>query len=289
VDVNALATLFMLLGCYFFARLRDEDGFRSSAATGVFMGLGALTRPDVVVALSAPAAGIILEKQRARKALVIALSAAVAVLSLWWARNFLVHGCWIPFTTTSPLLFWEGNNPLSQVGTLVTMDGHEVRAAMPRDLREKLAGCDELQRMWVFREEAMRCIRADPGAFARRLVRKAVNFWWFSPTFATKHYSWVGGWMVGVYKLFHLLVLVLACMGLRRALFRDGDDVRRLSLCMLAILLSQAFIHIVYYAETRHRLLVMPLLLALAGHGWVSVMDGLKNVGALPSGRMTGA
>lgn len=280
VDVNALALLFLLAGLCFFARLREAPGTRPAAVTGIFMGLGMLTRPDVIVALSAPVAGFFIDRdrQRMRKAVPLILLAAAATLSPWWVRNYWVHRRWIPFTTASPMLFWEGNNPLNPSGTLMTSTGQTMLDVMPDDIRRRLSACDELQRMAVFRDEAMRCIRADPGAFLKRLGRKFVNFWWFSPTFATMYYSWVRNWMVAWYKVFHLLMLGLAALGLFHALWRDGEDARRLSVCLMAVVLAQAFIHTAFYVETRHRLLIMPLLLALASRGGVVLWDRIRKL-----------
>lgn len=276
VDVSPLACLLLLASLYGFLRLRESGGGRLAAVTGLCWGVGMLTRPDLLAAGAAPGCWIVAEagKPRVRKAAAVALAGAVLALSPWVARNYAVHGRFVPFSTGGGWLFWAGNNP-NGVGTLVTRDGKEMLKAAPEEFRRRLFSADELGRGDLFREEAWRYIHESPGAFFGGCARKLWNFWWFSPTFATKYYSWVGSWMVVVYKLVYSLVLALAALGLHRALRREGRGVRELTLCLAAVILAQACIHSLYYAETRHRLLIMPLLLVLAAHGRTAVLDFL--------------
>lgn len=273
VDVNALATLALLVGLGAFMRLRESPGSRWAIATGVIMGSGMLMRLDLVAIVAALMVWS-LRGQRGplvRRSCFLALAAAALSLSPWVARNYRVHGRFVPFSTGGGWVLWAGNNPDS-LGTLITRGGQGVLESAPEEFRRRVSSADEIGQMTLFREEAWRHIRTSPGAFLSGLVRKFWYFWWFSPAFAS-YYEWIRPWMTACYKLLHLLALALAALGLSCALGREGREARELTFCLAAVVLAQACIHSLYYVEMRHRLLVMPLLLALAARGWVAVLE----------------
>lgn len=276
VDVGPLACLLLLAFLHGFLRLRESGGGSRAVAIGLAWGIGMLARPDLLAAGMALLCWMIVEagKPRVRRAGAVVLAVAALTLTPWVARNYAVHRRLVPFSTMQYWICWLGNNPYSR-GTLVVEGNSSVMGAVPERLREDVLSSDEIERMDFFRGEVFRYVREHPGDFVSGVARKFWYFWWFSPTLATKHYEWVPKWMVGVYRFGHVLALALTVVGLYRALRGGSEDSRWLSAYLLAVPLAQSAIHSLFFTELRHRLLIMPLLLILAAHGWTAVLGFL--------------
>lgn len=284
VDDVAPGTLLLLLGIHSFALTTLSHDLRRAAFTGVVIGLGVLTRPNLMGALGMLPLWAFLERRRwravSRPAVVMILATAV-VWGSWIARNYAVHGKFVLVTTFGGEALWTGNNPLS-IGTTETPELKSLILEAPAEFRAKIMGAGEIEQERIFREAALKYIVEQPAAFIRRTVDKFSQFWWFTPTYGARYYGWVPAFFKEVYRLFYIVLMLCGVVGLLTIAKQGTSEAKRLSLFLLAALLSIAAIHSITLVSGRHRVLVMPLFLIFSAHGIVS-LRGLLGFSDQPS------
>jgi 4-amino-4-deoxy-L-arabinose transferase-like glycosyltransferase len=197
----------------------------------------------------------------------VAVYGAIATLLLlpWVVRNTLVHGRFVPLMTTTWMALWEGNNEIA-TGTEFTADGQPIKWAPPPELRERLAGRDELEQMEAFREAALTFIRTQPRGAAELYVRKLGFFWWRSPDTG----RWYPGGSVAAYQAWYLVFLGFAVIGV--VTLAQGPP-RPWAVARLVLWLGLTFSagQALFYIGGRHRWTIEPVLglLSAAGAWWV--------------------
>jgi len=280
VDVIALSTFLLLLGVYLFAVMMDRWSRSLAVLVGIVAGLGVLTRPDLVGFLVVPAVWITAERKRFREACWIAaliLLGTVVVMTPWFARNYRLHGKFV-LTTMAGETLWAGNNP-NATGTLVTLDNKSQLDAAPEEFRNKVFSLQEVEQDMFFKEQAFNYIAADPVGFLSRALKKIYYFWWFSPTFALRHYDWVPSLLVVIYRTLYGLLLGFGVYGVWISMRRSGNAMRRVTLYLLALPMAIAIIHSINYVEGRHRVLVMPVILLFAACGMIGALGKHHSLG----------
>ncbi len=186
------ATLFIFLvtlAVLLVLRASDRGRTRHLLGAGAVLGLAALTKPEgaglallLVIWLMGTGLGAAVRRSGWSRAmlrqaiwwapgsgLVVGLVFA-AVLAPWTVRNFLVFGEFIPLTTTSGWNLWAGNNPYTQQE--INQRISELRGHLVRDGR-----VDEPEQDRAFRRDAISYIRAEPGAFLRRVKDRYQELW----------------------------------------------------------------------------------------------------------------
>ncbi len=267
VDVNALSTFLILASSCLFLEWLARGGAAWAAGSGVAAGLAVLTRPDLICLAALPA-GALGRGKGAFKTVALFLGAGLLVVSPWLIRNHRLHGRWILQGTAE--LFWRGNNP-NATGTTLAPGGAGQWTAAPPDLRERVLRAGEMEREDIFREAALTHIRSDPAAFLRRALRNAAAFWWFTPSFGGAYYEWVGPTPKTLFRLYYALLAASALAGLGMATRRPLPGPSGGLAGLLAVAGALTLIHAATYVEGRHRLLVLPFLLAASAHAAVSI------------------
>jgi 4-amino-4-deoxy-L-arabinose transferase-like glycosyltransferase len=256
--VNAPLFLLVLLACVTFSPGRP---WRSAALVGAAIGVCVLSRATILVCL--PVIGWWVWTRSPgpsrTRLLQLALLAAtvIAVVSPWVARNYTVHHRFVLTRTGTSLVFWLGNNPHVFTGSAATMNGEHIFDVIPTPERERLSQLDELGQQDFFRAEATGFVRAHPLAFLQRWATKLGYFWWQGPQAGRLYPT---AWF-RLYQAFYLLVIGLGVVGI--GVHRRGRE----TWLLLGICASIAIVQSAYYVEGRHRLLIEPLLLLLAGQG----------------------
>lgn len=281
VDVIALSTFLLLLGVYLFALIKETWDRRLAVLVGFVVGIGILTRPDLVSLLVVPAAWMISERKRFQEACtttILILLATAVVLTPWFVRNYNLHGRFV-LTTINGENLWMGNNP-SATGTTVRVDSRRA-ISLPKDVEITLASLTEIEQDAFFRERAFNYIVADPVGFLSRALAKMYYFWWFSPTFAKLYYDWASPMMVIAYRILYGILLGFGVIGVWASVGDIANPLRRVTSSLLALPMAVAIIHSIYFVEGRHRILVMPIILLFAAHGIIAARGKLHTLVAV--------
>lgn len=239
-------TLFLLLVTGFFLRVTRSQGDRL-AGGGVLAGLAHLTRPTLLPFLPVCwAYQALVLRQGWRR---VALSAVVftILVSPWVARNFVVHGEFLPGTTESGHVLWEGNNPWNKDGGIERPDW-EYLDHMPR-------GMNPPERDRWQRDRALAYIAAEPGRFLAQSVKKFMRFWHLwpnAPEYGGGLYKWASILSFGPVLLFALLSLWVL------------RDRWRITLILWGFVSYYTLLHMILFGSIRYRLPLEPLLVAMA-------------------------
>src|SRR5438876_1580419 len=240
-----------------------------AAVIGLVAGLAAYERGTIVffipVALALVARRHRLSLRRALGLTAIVILAAVAVHVPWIVRNQLVYGRFVAIMTPGPELLWIGNNPRA-TGSAVDAEGRPMFDGAPATLRKDVLGArDEFTQQARFRDEVRRYLDEKPGEAAVLYARKVFHSWWFGPhagaLYPAKWFS--------LYKVVYALTLVAALWGLARGL---SGPARSAAIMVAAFLIIVPLVQSVFFVEGRHRLVVMPVLLALSAAGVLDVV-----------------
>ncbi len=242
-----LDSFFFVAAAAALLRFRHEPTLRRGIAAALLIGLGALTRPTILLYL-VPLCWI---ARRVPRMLLLGFI-ALAVVAPWTIRNAVVHHTFMLTRSGSGLVFWLGNNPHSTGSATDTAGEPVIRNAPPEIANAK----NEVERDRIFREAAWQYIRAHPFAAIGRFAQRVYYFWWFSPQWGAAY----SPMLKLAYRAWWLVLLALMAIGATKNRSRDVWFLA--ALAMLISLLQSA-----YYVEGRHRLAIEPLLLPLAALG----------------------
>jgi len=185
--------------------------------------------------------------------LCIMLVVAGAVIFPWTSRNVAVFHRLILVTDNTGYNLWLGNNPAA-TGGLFAADGRAVTESMDPALRATvLAAPDDPARDAVFREAAWSYLRADPGAFFRRIPGKLRALWYFEPTMPSRFH------LLRVLAYLALLALALPGMVLARRRWKDH-------LIFYLLFLTITAIYLVFFGQARFRFVLEFGLILFAGY-----------------------
>ena len=260
-----LDALFMTsVACASLAYAERPSGQRA-ACLGAACGFCLLTRPTIVAVLPLiawwvwRATGRNLGRRVARVGLVMAVMAALG--APWVARNYLVHGRFMLMRSTTPLVFWLGNNP-NATGSALDPHGRDVLLLAPQEFSEQILVSDELTQNRLFAAAAWAYVRADVPGFFRRWWQKWVYFWWFSPQAGVRYRA---DWMEA-YRVWWAVLVVIGGWGLWITP-RLAPACRRAVWFLVGMVAIIGAVQSLFYIEGRHRLAVEPALSSIIALG----------------------
>ncbi len=182
---------------------------------------------------------------------IVASLAFALLMAPWWVRNYVVLGCFVPFTTSAAENLYIGNNPKNPgagIDWLTDVDPVEARHLMEIP--------DEIARQRAFGAAAMDYIESDPAGFVRRMGLKFLRFWNVVPN--ALEYRGVGYQLVSAASFCPVLLLAIAS-----AVICRRRTVALLPIYLLVVYFS--LLHMVTIASLRYRLPLEPFLIMLAG------------------------
>jgi 4-amino-4-deoxy-L-arabinose transferase-like glycosyltransferase len=193
-----------------------------------------------------------------------------AFMSPWWIRNAALLHTFVPFTTSSGMNLYLGNNPNN---TDAGIDwAHDVEP----DVVAKLNALPELARQHAYNKAALDYIKQDPGTFIHAAAKKFVRFWNIVPN--------AGEFRSGVYPIVSIAsfgsILVLALISAARR----WPQWRMLAPLYL-IIGYFTFVHVVTIASLRYRFPIEPLLIIMAAEplaAWIASIR-VKSTRAAPA------
>jgi 4-amino-4-deoxy-L-arabinose transferase-like glycosyltransferase len=253
-------TLFMMLFlagmvCLHGAFVRRD--LSASVGAGIAFGAATLVRSSLLLFLPFAACAWVLLRRFERGTMLRAaamLVACMATMSPWVVRNWHVTGHFVPTRLRVGPSLYEALNPEADGGPMMQRI----------DWGDGSAGLSEYEKNRLWRRRAIDYALANPGHVAALAVRKIVRFWNVVPNERRLRHPAA---MVGL-GLPYVLVMLFACVGAARSW-------RRPEVALTAILpvVYYSLLHLVFVSSVRYRIVVMPLLIALAGLGVVGVWE----------------
>jgi 4-amino-4-deoxy-L-arabinose transferase-like glycosyltransferase len=253
--------LLLLLVGWAMVVARDEPRLRWPVIAGFAIGIGALVRPSL---LPLPALllwlAVIRSADRARsfRNAVLASVVAIACITPWTLRNYLVLGTPVLISTNSGDVLYRANNPLAYGG--FTPKGEtSLEHLMPNEVAWDRAS----------KQAAMEWILDNPAAFAKLAARKiAISFaedttgaYWalarahnvtglpYRIAVVVSNAWWVGVW-----------VLILAALVRHREWFLSDANA---GLLMWLLVLLPA-VHAVFEAQPRYHMPIVGILVCIS-------------------------
>lgn len=280
------ATLAVTGGLFYFVRARRTDRLSQWLIAGIWLGLAILSRSAVLIialVLTASqflwpgAAGSAAATSVARRRSGVALFALGWMLigAPWLVRNYLAFGRPVIGSTLSGYYLYRQNHSLTSDNYLRFVSGGEFLPVLRKMIarRPDLRGTEnEAEMDQVYREEALRTIRAEP---LRYLVLSGYRFLilWFN--WGVKEvYRQQNTW--GDYLLMtqHALLLAGAMLGLRGRWRRAWP--------LAASVIAVTLLHMAVMAHVTYVVAVVPLLVTLTA---ISCAGTGSNPGILSHGR----
>jgi 4-amino-4-deoxy-L-arabinose transferase-like glycosyltransferase len=240
----------------------DEGSLVAAAASGLLLGLAALTREVPLYFL--PIVFMWMASRRDRRSLVRAAVLAVALLGVvapWTLRNWVRFSAFIPVSTMGGRALWEGNAPEDRDAIYAEHDRlsrKEGQVAAYQDaVRQGLRAIRDRQPLWIFDKT----VRALNGLFSpENMILVHIEKRAYGPP-----RPWIT-WVVAVVTVLpYLAVMVLFIVGLVQI---------RWNRSLTLVLLFFAFyllIHVVAHGHHRFRLALLPVVFTVGA----SALPGL--------------
>ena len=219
------------------------------------IGLTVLTRGTLVVS-TIPLVIILWEKEgfiKITKQILIIGLLAFLTNTPWLIRNYYKDGI-IGYQSIAPRNLWVGSLKNGE-GSNYLLNGKNYYQELSQADIVALQKLNPKEQYDFFTDKWKKNISDDPIGFAKLFLLKLNNFWFFRQHIGNE-YSDTLKKMIPVYKMVYLIILLLACI----AVFFMGWRVIALICIPIVLSLMQAF----FYVETRHRLIIEPILIYLA-------------------------
>lgn len=264
-----LETLFVIIGL-----LTTVLSVQRSPGYGMVAGLslaaGGLTRSPLLLLI--PIAILwclwVVRRGAVRRLLapLLILLGAVVLLAPWIRYNQQTHGTWMLGGTNGGLNFWIGNNPQAT-------GEYTFPTQIDRQLVLQTVDWSELARDRFFYQQGFEYLREHPGASANLALRKLTYFLFFRPSIGSSYLS--SGVQVGLAsKLFIAAWLALLPFGIYGLLKTWSQN--RGHMLLLAAFASQAVVAMLFFAGTRFRTPLDPLVIIWAAVGLLSMARSLR-------------
>ena len=268
----SLDAFFIALTLWAFIYLAESLNVKRSLLAGFIIGLCILTRSTIVGFIPVGILWLFKKlKTYGMKAFIINVSIVVltivATISPWVIRNLYFHKTFVLTTSADMEVLWRGNNP-NATGSSYLSSGKRV-IQKDKALYQELISTDEMGQRNIFRREAFKFIRENPGKFVRLYFKKLYYFWWFSPASGTLYPL---SYLV-IYKYTYGLFVVFAGIGCYGVIARRVRVHLSNFNLLLMLLLSFSLFQSLFYVEGRHRWGVEPVLLVLSAIGIVQVLS----------------
>lgn len=174
----------------------------------------------------------------------------ILFLSPWWIRNYNIFNTFIPFTTTSSLNLYLGNNPYNLNG------GCDWSKDVDLKLVEKLNKItNEVEKNKAYNEEAIKFIKQNPDRFFELALLKLKRFYSIVPNaeaYSTGYYKWIS-----IISYGPILILFLISILVHIKLYKQ-------LMAIYLLIIYFTLIHMVVIASLRYRLPIEPFMILLS-------------------------
>jgi tetratricopeptide (TPR) repeat protein len=258
-----------------------------SVLAGLLFGITALASSSVIVFffIFIVWTAVFLKRDDRAAANILALAAAFFLVILAVAaRNYAVGKDPVPITSHSGISFYAGNNPGSSGSYFLPLElGRDVESTMrlSKAAAEKAAGRplkpSEVSSYWS--DKALGHIKADPAWYISLLARKTYMFLWIPEIPEGLSVETVKKASALIrFSLPGALLIPLAIAGILAAArpFSAGKTV------LYIFMFSQFAASVLYFTNSRYKMLFMPLVCLFAGTAVLKAFDLLKKKNAAP-------
>ncbi|MEW6088111.1 MAG: glycosyltransferase family 39 protein [bacterium] len=287
-----LCVLFSLLTIYYLLKTEITPSFFNQAASGLFLGLTNLTRPNFISFLFIIPLWAFLKfpKKEAAKIFLIITLTTLTVIAPWMIRNWKIFNGFIPIATGGGRMFLAGNNPQAQGDAILVSgsprlyysegipQGDEKRdwTKWEGDTWQNMylseldpgnfsSGLSEKEADRKYYLQGLIWIKDNPLPFIKLLPRKIYCFWqYWSP-----HTRWPA--IPVKLKLIDLLFYV-SFPALVFSGFIFSLRQKRTFLLLYLVLFYSQITTLVFFGDARQRFLFLPFLAIFAGWGLENII-----------------
>ena len=270
---ETLFAVLLVAGSWFLAKAYRGTKVKWAALAGLAFGLATLTRGSFLAATLLAAVGWVVASRIERRA-VLCAAAMVGALALamapWVARNWRASDGHLVLTTlrVGPSLY-EGLNPNADGGPMMDRINWD----------EGTVGLSEYERDQHWRRKAFEFVRENPRRALALAATKLGRFWNVVPNLE----QFRGALPCAIVGIPYGLVMLLALVGL----VRPGRRVE-VALILLLPVVYYCLVHMVFVGSVRYREALMPLLIAVAGGGVITLWDWMRRGRARADGDRAG-
>ncbi|THK41187.1 glycosyltransferase family 39 protein [Methylophaga sp. SB9B] len=264
---ETIFNVFILLGIFFWYR-PESNKYSNWIIASVFFVAAAYVRP---IALLIPFIIIGLSFLRGFDFKKVFSSAIITVITMailitpWAVRNYNLFGEVVLISTNGGPVFWMGNNP----------DSTGEYMPLPEDLYFE----SETERADYFKSEAVKHIKAEPGIFAKRLVKRFVDYYRSENIGVNWNIEGIKqqGWDKAVLPLklissaFWVLLVLLALYGAVNLIRKEGWFNALTVTPIFALIAYNTTLHTIIASGDRYHFPIIPFIGLLAGYSLFSL------------------
>lgn len=258
--------MFMLFFSLYTLTLFFEDKKYIGLYTLV-IGISVLTRGTLVVS-TIPLIIVLWQREgfikMSKQVFVIGLFAFMTNIP-WLVRNYNIEGI-IGYQSVAAKNLWVGSLTEGE-GSNYLENGANYYTQLSQDDLATLRQLDAKGQYDFYINRWKKNIANDPIAFVKLFFVKLSNFWFFRKNLGNEYSSTLQKW-IPVYKAFYLIILFLSCFSF--------FFVRRRAFVLFSMLVMLSLIQAFFYVETRHRLIIEPILIFFALLGIVLLIQQIQ-------------
>jgi len=233
-----------IYGC--FALIQNDS--KNSIEKGLLLGLSILGRGTFII-FPLITLFYLLSKKELKK-VALALFGIVIMLTPWLIHNHITDDI-NSLTSTTGKILWKGSLHDSEGGNYLNNGKNYYSALSAKDL-DTLGKMTVKEQNVFFTNKYLEQWKTEPLHVVKMIFVKLKNFWFFSPNMG-QEYPHALQKILPIYKFLNLIFIML----LVRLSFKNNSFLH-----FTAFIIFSVF-HCVFYVETRHRLLIDPLIFIL--------------------------
>lgn len=261
--VTETVSIFLLLFSFWWLIKSKEDNFaRSFIFSGILLGLAGLTRstffgfypliPLIFVLTSS------CKKEGLKQGTLIFIGIALVLLP-WVTRNYMNFHKFIPISTRTGYVLYQGNNPMA------TGDGGGWwPVGRQYVIPEEVSRMTEIEKNSYFEKKAKKFIKNNPKRFLGLFFKKIANMW-------RPYYSGTSRLSQLVIIFSYLPIMILGILGI----FLSYKEWRK-SIILVFFILYYVLVHAILVATIRYRWPAMPFFFIFAGFTLTYIRDKVQ-------------
>lgn len=248
---ETLSVFLILLSLWQLIKAKEDHSTWNLIFSGILLGLASLTRSTffgfyplipAIFILTSPS-----KKEGAKQGALVVVGIGLALLP-WVGRNYVHFHKFIPVSTRSGWVLYQGNNPMARGNS-----GGWWPIGREYVLPEEASLMAEIERNSYLGEKAKEFIRINPRKSLDLFFKKIVNMW-------RPYYSGTSRLSQLVMTFSYVPVMILGIMGIvlsRKTWRRSG--------IFVSFILYYALVHAILVATIRYRWPAMPFFFIFAG------------------------